>query len=93
MDERIKAASKRIASYWGTDPVHMSTDGYRVVAEALEELAEECETGSSSAAAGIGTGTGAGIAPASRGETRTRRWESWISNDDAVASRAPEAKK
>jgi hypothetical protein len=92
MDERIKAASKRIASYWGTDPVHMCTDGYRVVAEALVELAEECDTGTRAAATGTVTGTDTGNAPSSRGVTRARR-ESWICNDDAVASRAPDPKK
>jgi hypothetical protein len=85
MDERIKAASKRIASYWGSDPVHMRTEGYRVVAEALEDLMEDCDTGVKQRNTADKSGGG-------DSEKRARR-ESWISTDDAVANRAPEPKK
>jgi hypothetical protein len=85
MDERIKSASKRIAGYWGADPVHMCMEGYRVVAEALEELVDDCDTVARAINSDIDKSSGGG-------EKRGRR-ESWISNDDAVANRAPEPKK
>jgi hypothetical protein len=85
MDERIKSASSRIAGYWWSGPVHMNIEGYRVVAEALGELVEECSTG-------ITTATSGGTSAMGGGDKRCRR-ESWISNDDAVVCRAPETKK
>jgi hypothetical protein len=86
MDERIKSASKQIAGYWRTDPVHMRTEGYRVVAEALEELMDECDTGVKQRSSAADKSGGGG------GERRERR-ESWISTDNAVANRSPEPKK
>jgi hypothetical protein len=40
-EDKFTAAAKRITRYWGSDPVHMSREGYQLLASAAAKLATE----------------------------------------------------
>jgi hypothetical protein len=75
-DERTKEATRRIASYWDQDPVHMTRTGYAVLAKQL--AVRISRTG--------GTAAATAAKPAQKGTGKGRR-PSWVSMDKAVATR------
>jgi hypothetical protein len=84
-EESTKTSSRRLASYWNDDPVHMCTVGYAVMARQLAiKIAATggpkhvksggCAANSSAATPGGKAGSG--------------RRPSWVSTDEAVANRS-----
>jgi hypothetical protein len=88
-EDNLTAAAKRISKYWGSDPVHMSREGYQLLASAAAKLATEDWGGQDSGEQHAST-TGSGLVGAHinlpQQNTRGRR-PSWIVADDAVAIR------
>jgi hypothetical protein len=75
-DERTKEATRRIASYWDQDPVHMTRTGYSVLAKQL--AVRISRTG--------GAAIATAVQPGHKGTGKGRR-PSWVSTDEAVANR------
>jgi hypothetical protein len=83
--------SRRLASYWRDDPVHLNSEGYQFLTMSFLEVVSGLPPPDAGTGSGTDTGTHARGGRPSRGRG-ARSALSWVASDDAIAHRADNVK-